>query len=368
MDGRKSLLAFICHLFSRVFLVGIIVATIQSSCQGAANEDTAAQVEAAVTAIQHNYSQWRAIRASLERIVVNPGLSKKKVETSRLSGGRTITITREPRVATLEKIVLRGNDLRYEVFNEMEDKPKQIETRLDGKVTDYHAIQGHEQMAFVTRPDETPDTEAIDPRDIGVAGGKLSLVQVLRDYTTVEAKWVRIGDGTQRFQVRKDSPKGQRMVFLLDPAKNMLPSLLGYLAADGNFSWATHIDYQDVNVGAGWFPKKAVSKAFPVGQGKDFDRDSPHQIETIEVTELVLDGPVDDREFQQSLPQGVVVYDNFQPKRYTVGEKPQVPSQKWSFYRILAWVSVGLAVLVGLAACVLYYFKSRQSGKHLKES
>ena len=83
MDGRKSLLGFI----GRVFVAGIIVAMMQSSCQGAANEDAAAQVEAAVAAIQHNYSQWRTIRATLDRVILNPSVQSKQVETFRLSGG-----------------------------------------------------------------------------------------------------------------------------------------------------------------------------------------------------------------------------------------------------------------------------------------
>jgi hypothetical protein len=362
MGFRKPLLALVVRLSGCVLIVGVIVAMIQSPCQGAANDDAAAQVEAAITAIQHNYSQWRTIRVSLERVLINPGVSEKKVQTFQDPGGGTTTITTEPRIATLEKVVLRGTDLRYEVFNAAEDAPVQIETRLDAKVTDYHADA---KMAWVRRPEEMADAGAIDPRDIGVVGGKLSLAQVLRDYATTEAKWIRMEDGSQRLQVRKKSPKGQQMILFLDPAKSMLPSLLGYVGEDGNFSWATRIDYQEVNAGAGWFPKKAMSKGFPKGQGKDFERDTAHQIETVEITKLELDGPIDDSEFQQSIPRGVKVFDNLQDKRYRVGEEPRVRSQPSSPYRVLAWASAGLVMLVSLAACLIYYFKRRRSDKPL---
>ena len=215
-------------------------------------------------------------------------------------------------------------------------------------------------MAWVRRPDETADALRRDPRDFGIFEDHLSLVQILRDYTTMEAKWVRIEDGTQRLQVRKKSPKGLNMVLFLDPAKAMLPSLFGYVGADGNFSWATKIEYQEVNAGAGWFPMKASSKGFAAGAGKDFERDAPSQIQTVAVTKLELDGPVEDNEFQQSIPEGVKVFNNLVNKTVTVGQSQRPSVQAWSVYRMLAWASASLAALLALGGFVFYYFRRRR--------
>jgi len=208
-----------------------------------------------------------------------------------------------------EHLVIRGEDLRYEVHRN--DGISQTTVYKAGKVFDYVPTTGQLNIRW-RRDFRVPP---IDPRDVGTIDSSMALADLLRSKELVEARLLKREDSTTVARVVLKYER-DRVQYEFDSSVGFLPTLKVATSPDGSVKSWLQISYQDVLDGKARFVKEAVRRSFPPDGPKTPTEKGWYQRMRYTVTKLQINPEVDDKAFQIDVPVDTFVYD------WTKGERP----------------------------------------------
>ncbi|HEV3415209.1 MAG TPA: M56 family metallopeptidase [Pirellulales bacterium] len=266
----------------------------------------------AMDSIARNYAGIKSVQGTLEQVAIYPSVEKRETKSFR-SGDGTFTTTQAPEFVFRSKFVLKGDDLRSDGFERIKD-----EWSLAGKInrrgdvwTFFHP---GEPWAQIKPTAAIGGMGPIDPREFGGLSQQHGLLDQMRRSKPVDV----LARGT-KLQIRTeivDTPKygyrkSQQHCYVLDTAKNYLPSQVVSYCDDGSVNVVIEMIYDEVVPHKAWFMREVAEKIFrPEKKAADSSSDqwSTMLIYRI-VGELRIDEEVKDDAFNIDFPPGTRVVD-----------------------------------------------------------
>jgi hypothetical protein len=279
-----------------------------------ASSDTEKQAlwQRAMDSIAKNYASIRSVQGTLELVTIDPSVEKRETKTFH-NGDATITFTQAPAFVSRNVFVLRGDDLRSDYFGRVKDEWSLGErTSRRGDVwTFFHP---EEPWAQIKRTADIGGFEPIDPREFGGLGQQHGLLDQMH-----RSKPVEVVDHGPKLQIRTeivDAPKygyrkGQRHSYVLDPAKNYLPTQVVSYCDDGSVNVVIEMIYDEVAPQKAWFMCEVTEKIFrPEKKAADTSSDQWGQMMIYRIVgELRINEEVKDDAFKIDFPPGTRVVD-----------------------------------------------------------
>jgi RNA polymerase sigma factor (sigma-70 family) len=261
-------------------------------------EPTPAQIRAAaVKGIADNYARLKTVKATVERVGLDPGVKEREVTTTVLPNGGTATLVREPRSTSTGTVILRGEEVRCEAETK---EGSEVWAFTAGVWTQYHPA---DKRAWLRRADQMPGMCPVDPREAGNTAIRDRLLDRLRDDKLIRADKV----GTNVVVV-VEGAGGRHVRYEFDPVLNYLPTRVCYLHDDGSVNEVVDVTYQEVGRGKTWFPKEITASIYGRPGAKAGDPGWTCRT-TWTIGKVVVDEPLPAKAFEVALPPDTTISD-----------------------------------------------------------
>lgn len=350
MSGsRKTLIVFASFFFS----------WINPAAADEQVDETRDLVDLVVAGIQHNYSQIRGFKASVQMIIEDLSMQKAETISEKLPGGGFSSIEVSPKRILNYKIVSQGTNLRSELLDGA-GKPVEIWLNFNNIFSQYHP---EDAQVWKRRPNQMPGVMLGDPRQMGLLDLNYRFPDLLREQKIEHVIKHRNANGEVLIDVTMSDTNGSKILVVFSSSFSFLPVTIGYYGEDNRFIIVASIAYQKVAAREIWFPRDGIQKRYDPGVPKITETGNIRirSIITVNELEILNENAINDSVFQIDYPNGTKIRDATINQISTIGQveipamKPS-PDRSLRFWAIIS--ALALFLILGILVVRRMFFKS----------